>query len=618
MCGIAGLVTGHKASTAEATVGRMSGALLHRGPHSGRSDQVVTKTGVVALGARRLRILDLSGGADQPMTSRDSGVILTFNGEIYNFRDLRDELRKHGYLFETTGDTEVVLRAFEKWGAECFKRLRGMFALAVWDPLTQTVLLARDHLGIKPLYVSYSESQLAWASEVQALKLALNTTTIDQKAVDDFLRYGSVSEPRTIYREIKMLPPGSWIRIDPEGRISEREQFWSLPRPLADTSPVTGESERGRELLTRSIDRHLISDAPLGVLLSSGMDSRTVLGLAVRSQKELHSFTVSFPDNQHRDEGGAAAETARRWGSTHHDIPVPDSEALGWVHEGLASMDQPSLDGLNTYIVTRAIKQHGLVVALSGLGGDELFAGYPSFVQLPRWLRMRRLSSRLPVRPVSLVLEAIASRRSEVTKRKTADLLAAGDDLQALYRASRRVLSQSDMLELGRTESETPLEGSRLGSLASDDVVNAISFCELNFYLRNTLLRDADVFSMANSIELRVPFLDVDLVEWALAMPGHIKVRSGKQKPLLAEMAGDALSEVEGPKKGFALPFESWLSGPLRTSTQDALADLAKTGWFEPQGIQAIWDRYEHEPHSAAWSRVWTLVTLSAWLSRHA
>ena len=616
MCGVAGLV-GERPGQGEVTARRMTDALIHRGPHSGGIHTAAAERGEVALGARRLRILDLSDGADQPLTSGSTGAVLTFNGEVYNFRELRDDLRRRNHVFETSGDSEVVLRALEEWGPACFERFRGMFALALWDPRSQSVLLARDQLGIKPLYIAAAPGSLAWASEVRSLKLALPVTTIDQDAVDDFLSFGSVLEPRTIYREIAMFPAGTWMRLRADGTIEEQHEYWTLRQHSTPTGP-SSHLEQGRQLLARSVSRHLVSDAPLGILLSSGMDSRTVLGLATPAAGEgLHSFTVSFPDDPTHDEGNSAAESARAKGSVHQDVAVSSTDALTWIEDGLAAMDQPSLDGLNTYIVTRAIAQQGLVVALSGLGGDELFAGYPAFKQLPRWLTIQRLIDKLPPRPTRQMLLALASVRSQASKRKMSDLLGAGADLRGMYLGSRRVLAQSDMARLGRSVDPAREAGRPLPEADTRDPVNAISLWEIGFYLRNTLLRDADVFSMANSIELRVPFVDVDLVEWAIATPGAMKIRRGHQKPLLAELAGDALAARGGAKRGFTLPFSTWLSGPLKDTTRTALADLGGTGWFERQGINEIWQRYEREPRSTAWSRVWTLVSLSAWVSRH-
>ncbi|MDQ3986885.1 MAG: asparagine synthase C-terminal domain-containing protein, partial [Actinomycetota bacterium] len=386
-----------------------------------------------------------------------------------------------------------------------------------------------------------------------------------------------------------------------------------------------GSIEEGRELLTIAIGRHLRSDVPLGVFLSSGLDSTAIAGFAqTAASGEIHAFTVSFPDDPSFDEIAVARKAADRVGTAHHEIPVDHGTALAWAEDGLYAMDQPALDGLNTYVVSRAARTAGLTVAVSGLGGDEMFAGYSSFREVPRWRGLARMTSPIPSPLRAVIASVAAAKRGPTAQSKARDIARSSGSLTHLYLHYRRALSNGSLRTLGLIPKEIGLDDSYLppgagvdGCEVADDPVATIGRLESAFYLRNTLLRDSDVFGMANSLEIRVPFLDRAAVEWAGSLLGEAVLPEGKPlKHLLRLIASDFYSEEQQaqPKKGFVLPLANWIEGPLKEFVHDGTAALKSAGVVEPGAVDDIKKNLENRPHSSAWSRLWTLAALGHWL----
>jgi asparagine synthase (glutamine-hydrolysing) len=617
------------AEQAEAAVCAMIAAQAHRGPDDEGVAVLHTAGSTVALGNRRLAIQDLSPLGHQPMCNPDTRDLLVYNGEIYNAPELRRQLQQEGIRFRGHSDTEVLLRAYELWGVSCLERLRGMFAFALWDDRRARLLIARDHVGMKPLYYAVREGDwFVCASEVQALMASgLVAANIDQCALAGYLAYGAVQEPLTIYENVFALPHGCWREFDAHGRITREDRFWKIP-PVAVRSVMASQIEEGRSLLQRAVQRHLLSDVRVGIFLSSGLDSTAILGNArTVTSEHLHAFTVSFPDDRGYDEAATARETAARLGVQYHEYPVDNNTALGWIREGLDRMDQPCMDGFNTHIVARAVREQGIAVALSGMGGDEIFGGYPAFRRVPflyGWL------SRLKFAPPPWRVAAariVSMMASEIVRQKSIEIARLGPQLAGLYFQSRRLISDEalrtlglDWRSLGLQDGWQPPSVDFSECLVNDDPVASVSRLETIFYLGNMLLRDSDVFGMANSLEIRVPFLDRDLLDWAFGLAGNLVLPHGAPpKHLLREMYAHLFSgsQFTQPKRGFTLPIATWLMGPLRDLMETSLRNLKNSGLLEPEGVDHVATTFLGQPHSPAWSRVWALVTLGHWLLAH-
>jgi asparagine synthase (glutamine-hydrolysing) len=629
MCGIAAILGKRPADQVELSLRAMLDAQVHRGPDDGGWVVISAGQSVLGLGNRRLAIQDISPLGHQPMRNEDTGDLLVYNGEIYNAPQLKASLNTEGYRFRGHSDTEVLLRAYEHWGIECLDRLRGMFAFAVWDARRSRLVIARDHLGIKPLYYSCNDHCFACASEIRALaQSGLVSSDIDRRALAGYLAYGGVQEPLTIYQNVLSLPRGSWKELDSSGKVLAEGTYWQFPpvqqsireRSLPDLI------EEGRALLQQSVGRHLLSDVPLGIFLSSGLDSTAVLGLSEDQNRlqPLDAFTVSFPDRPQDDERALACATAARFGACFHECPVSDSTTLGWIGDALECMDQPSMDGFNTYIVARAIRERGIVVALSGLGGDEVFGGYNLFRRVPRtydmmsWLNLLPLSMRVTAAHLATALT------SRVARHKAKEIVTVDPGLIGMYFHYRRLVSDFglsmfglDAKSLGLSEDFQIRELRYQDCYVPADHVASVGRLDAAFYLQNILLRDSDVFGMANSLEIRVPFLDRDLVEWAFHLPGDVLLpRRAPLKYLLRKICADLYtkSQAHRPKRGFVLPFGAWLAGPLREMMEENLRFLRGSGLLEPAGIEGVRRLFQDEPEGPAWSRVWALVTLAQWL----
>jgi asparagine synthase (glutamine-hydrolysing) len=631
MCGIAAILGELPADRADLSLRVMLDAQFHRGPDDDGSVVISTGHGVLALGNRRLAIQDVSALGHQPMRNKDTGDILVYNGEIYNSPQLRASLASEGYRFRGHSDTEILLRAYQHWGVECLDRLRGMFAFAIWDARRLRLVVARDHLGIKPLYYSCNEHWFVCASEVQALtKSGLISSDIDRRALAGYLAYGGVQEPLTIRADVSVLPRGSWKELDSCGKVVAEGTYWRFPPiqpPIPETS-LLNVMEEGRALLRQSVSRHLLSDVRLGVFLSSGLDSTAILGLTRDSDRVQHidAFTVSFPDRPQDDEVSVARATADRFRTTFNQCRVSDSTAVRWIGDALECMDQPSMDGFNTYIVSRAIHEQGIVVALSGLGGDEVFGGYNLFRRVPRTYDVLSWLNPLPLAMRIAAANLAAAFASGVARRKAKEIVAADPGLIGTYFHYRRLVSDFNLDTFGLNAKELDLsEDFQVRYLRYEDCyvpidhVVSVGRLDAAFYLQNILLRDSDVFGMANSLEIRVPFLDRDLVEWAFRLPGNVLLpRRAPLKHLLRKICSDlySKSQTKQPKRGFALPFAAWLRGPLRELMEENLRFLRSFGLVDPTGINMVRRLFEDDPNGPAWSRVWALVTLGSWLRR--
>lgn len=636
MCGIAALLGDLPSEQIEASLRAMLDAQAHRGPDDSGSILIATGQATLGLGNRRLAIQDTSPLGHQPMRNENTGDVLVYNGEIYNAPEIRDTLQGLGHRFRGHSDTEVLLRGFEQWGVECLHHVQGMFAFALWDARRSRLVIARDHFGIKPLYYAMGQGWFACASEVQALTgCGLLRSEVDRRALAGYLAYGGVQEPLTMIAGVFSLPRGSWKEFDSNSRLMAEGTYWKFPalRRSAEGQALPEIVEEGRALLGRAVKRHMLSDVRIGVFLSGGLDSTAILALARNSEgrNSLEAFTVSFPDRPSEDEYGAARATASRFGVRFNECQVSDDMALNWMADALARIDQPSMDGFNTYIVSRAAREQGIVVALSGLGGDEMFGGYNLVRRVPRTYNYMSWLTPFPPRWRHAASRAATAFTTEIARRKAAEIVSSDPGLIGIYFHYRRLLSNSSLAAMGFHARDLDLsedfqmrDRNYRDCYVAGDHIASTGRLESSFYLQNILLRDSDVFGMANSLEIRVPFLDRDLAEWALGLPGNVLLpRGAPQKYLLRKIGADFFTkgQLRQPKRGFALPFAAWLQGPLRELMEEDLRFLRSSGLLDPAGIDLLRKIFKAQPNGPAWSRVWALVVLATWLrkqGRHA
>ncbi|MHB0971432.1 MAG: asparagine synthase (glutamine-hydrolyzing) [Thermoanaerobaculia bacterium] len=602
MCGIFGYV-GDPERARSIDVDRAIAALRHRGPDA--NGKFFDHRGDLAcvFGHTRLAIIDLSPLGNQPMTSADGRFTICYNGEVFNFRQIRDELVGLGHRFVSDCDTEVVLHAYIEWGEEALQRFRGMFAFAIWDGEQQSLFCARDRLGIKPFYYVNREGAFAFASEVRTLvRAGVADKQISLAALDDYLQFGSVQDPRTIFEGVHSLTPGTYVRVV-RGRATFAT-YWTWP---AADSGKTFDVEPLHERLVEAVALRLVADVPVGVFLSGGIDSSVVAALAARaSSQPIETFSVGFEEAKF-DERRFAAEVAKKYGCNHHEILLKPDRLRDELDDVIAAFDQPSIDGANSYFVSEAVAKVGLRVALSGLGGDELFAGYSTFRQLALLKSASSISSRLPA-SVSRMIESGDPLASGVRRRKIAALMRAGGRTGEINRIMRTLFDEEQRKRLMNFRVEHVSESSN----GSSDPINDYSRAELAGYLRNTLLRDTDAMSMAHSLEVRVPLIDHEVVEEAMRVPGRMKLSAATNKPLLRSAVPDLPESAAGRKKmGFTLPWDTWLRGPLRNRVTELLS--RKTHVLDAGATWKLWRLYLDRPGSVSFSRVWALALVIAW-----
>jgi asparagine synthase (glutamine-hydrolysing) len=624
MCGIAGIINSSlPAAERESAVGRMVARQRHRGPDD--AGQVSFEGGT--LGMCRLAIFDPANGR-QPMATPDGRFRLVFNGAIYNHRELRAEMEGRGRAFATNCDTEVLLHAYAQWGEACLPRLRGMFAFAVWDSAERVFFAARDPFGIKPLYHARTpEGGLVFASETRAvLASGLVPREIDVAAAGDFLAWFSVPPPRTIYQGIHCLPAGHCLRVGWDQRV-QVETWW---RPSIHAAPRAGGRpeflHKLRAQLEDTIRAHRLADVPVGAFLSGGLDSTSIVALMRRSGMErLRTFSVVFNEAEF-SEAEPARQAAQALGTEHHEELVTGGRIARELPAILAALDQPTGDGINTYYASLAAHNGGVKVALSGLGGDEIFGGYPSFRDMPRlarWLPLWRLLPEGIRRALVAKLRGGTARR-----RKAADFLHYGRDLHDLCSLRRRVLSEASRAELLAPEARAlamrqgpyhPRLDDFVAELAGADDMRVVGAWEMRTYMADVLLRDSDVFSMAHSLELRVPFVDEPFTRWWWAQPADFR-RTEAPKSILAEAVADLVPPEtrRRAKRGFTMPFAVWMRAELRPFLEEtfAPASLAQCPWLEAGAVRRLREEFFSRRDDVNWSRVWTLAMLIACATR--
>jgi len=620
MCGIAGIFAYHHTAppTDRDELRGIRDHMAARGPDG--EGEWFSDDGRVAFGHRRLSIIDLSARAAQPMASADGSLVITFNGEIYNYRKLRSDLTAKGHQFRTESDTEVLLHLYADKGEEMLQDLRGMFALAIWDRRSDSLFLARDPYGIKPLYYANDGRTLRFASQVKALLASPRVSPAAEPAgIAGFYLFGSVPEPYTLYQEIRSLPAGSFQRAaatgpgQPVGYFS-LARAWARPggrRPLAPAAL----QDAVRDALLDSVRHHLVSDVPVGAFLSAGIDSGTLVGLMKDAgQSDIHTVTLGFREFEGTadDESRLAARTAARHGVRHTIRMVAEQEFREDLPRILAAMDQPSIDGVNTWFVSKAAHEAGLKVAVSGVGGDELFGGYSLFREIPRLVRQLWLPAHVPG------LGALTERAGEAfaplfprLHPKAGGLVRYGGSYGGAWLLRRGLFLPGELRQIvGRELAREglrrlrPLAHVRAALAAADgrpgsrrrvrlSPFGRVAVLDAAFYLRNTLLRDTDWASMAHSLEVRTPLVDRVLLE---TLAPIMAARTGNQKHLLAESPSKPLDQatLRRAKTGFSTPVSSW---------QHRLPEFDALSRSRPQDARR-------------WSRGWSRVVAALFVAR--
>jgi len=637
VCGVAGAI-GVLDADVLAAVRRASDAQSHRGPDADGFWASASSGPGVVLAHRRLSIIDLSADGTQPMIDPRSGVVLVYNGEVYNYRELRGELEAAGASFRTQTDTEVVIQAYLQWGPACVARLRGMFAFALFDPRERRLLLVRDRLGVKPIYVTRIRRPgghlVLFASEVRALLATdLVERRLDPVGLQTYLWHGFPVGPGTLVRGIERLDAGTSLMIDVDALTETRSRYWSLPSARSAGS----DTEELRAELDAAVGMRLVADVPLGIFLSGGIDSSAITALAARRNGQaIRTFSVGFEEAAF-DESEYARAVAQSLGTDHVAIHLSQASFTSRLGDALGALDQPSFDAINTYFVSRAVREAGITVALAGTGGDELFGGYPSFAELPRAAQIARLAGVAP----DAALRAIGAAISRATLgragaappqtrwAKLADMLTTRGRLLDLYQLSYGLFLPSFLRTLAPTLDWTgthaglPIARARDLAAAIDEnpPLHAVSMLELASFTGERLLPDTDAASMAVSLEVRVPLLDHRVVETLAGVDPARRFEPLGRKQLLRDLALESLDPrlFERKKQGFELPIGGWIREELREEVDATFADRSAcaAAGLDADAVARLWRAYLDGAPGIYWSRPWALFVLLWWCRRY-
>ena len=633
MCGIAGIVEFNNQRTDDALVRNMTRAMAHRGPDA---EGFFAEEGVT-LGHLRLSIIDLSAAANQPFEDNSGRYTMVFNGEIYNYQEVRPLVT--GYAFRTNSDTEVIIAAYAKWGPDCLKYFRGMFAFAIWDRHEKAIFIARDRMGVKPLYYYQDNTRLIFASEVRGiLATGLVEKKVDEKALVEYFSYQSVSYPYSVIKGIRQLEAGAWMKVK-DGRL-EKKVYWDVTTATADFDFGDKQrvQQRVRELMLQSIERRLVSDVPVGAFLSGGIDSSAVVGLmAEAGSSRPNTFNIAFEEKEY-DESEYADQVAKKFNTVHTKILLKPTVFLDELKNALDAMDTPSGDGINTYVVSKAIRRSGMTVALSGAGGDELFAGYyffDTYLQLQARSYLWKIPAGLRKALAGLFYTGPAAGK----KGKMSQLMQLPSvTIDEIYPVFRQILSPrllSELTNLTDDPSRTSGHASGTGgpfpitSVAAGlsskrqqierlPLLSQLSAAEYLGYTQHTLLKDTDQMSMAVSLEVREPFFDQDLVEFVLAIPDALK-KPTYPKSLLVESLKPLLPDeiVHRKKKGFLFPWNVWLKSELRTFGDQHIRNMAQRPFINGQALLQYWQRFLKDDPNVRWSELWLFIVLEYWLEKN-
>ena len=636
MCGICGKVTTNGTGVAEDVLRRMNAAIAHRGPDDDGFCFHNHGSLSVGLAQRRLSIIDLSRAGHQPMENEDGTVWIVFNGEIYNFQELREELLAKGHRFRSQTDTEVIIHLYEQEGAACVRRLVGMFAFAIWDKKEERLFAARDQVGIKPLVYAWDGARFSFASEIKSLLEDPDLPReMDTDVLGLYLSLNYIPAPYSIFKGIRKLRPGHSLTLS-RGKLTE-EPYWNLDLQAGANRakrPEPSEEELKRNLfetLSGAVRSQMIADVPLGAFLSGGIDSSIIVALMARqSDKPVKTYTIGYDDMPLFDETAFAADVARMYGTDHHEIRLRSRDMRDVAQTVLESLDEPFADSsaIPTYIVSRETVRD-VKVALSGDGGDELFAGYRMYRGEGWYEHYRKIPAFIRKGMLEPLIRALPDSRdavlTEYVRRAKKFLRGTGNTLPERFLALNTIFTPEILDGLlcgGRRRADVmsrSVFGPRLDEMA-DDNLNRMLYADLKESLPGDMLRKVDAMSMANSLEIRVPLLDHRVCEAAFAMQGTWKLRNGRSKYILIETFRDLLpqSVLTKPKWGFEIPISKWLKSDLHHLIGDYLSPerLARQGIFNPNAVQALVAQLMSNRNDTSW-QLWSLIAFQVWYDRH-
>ena len=616
MCGITGIFSFKPSDTDFAPhLGRMTKAVAHRGPDA--EGTFCDRQKGIYFGHKRLSIIDLSTRASQPMWDYQKRYALVYNGEIYNYRELKSQI--DDYPFSTSSDSEVILASYRKWGPDCVTKFNGIFALAIWDDLEETLFVVRDHIGVKPLYYFMNDDMFVFSSELRSLlDSGLIRRELDRKALSDYFMYQSTMRGTTLVRNVVKLDPGMYLLLGKNSKKSVR--YWDITRQheFGFKSESEIHSEVRQRLMT-AVRRQMVSDVPVGAFLSGGIDSGIlVAAMSLQSKQPINTYTLTFKEKSF-DESYYAKLLAKQYHTHHHEVHVSAEEILSHIPEILDNMDNPSGDGINSYLVSKAIKDAGLKVAITGLGGDELFAGYGFARTYKKILSQNGLWSKTQSLR-SVVSRFLADSRNVKFKKASELLRIRKPALYNVYPVLRSIYFPDTASALAHDESgnihELEKEMKELESrLSAFPFLSQFGIGDMLGYTEGVLLKDCDQMSMANSIELRVPYFDVDLVEYVLAIPDQFKDPVQPKRLLINSTKGLIPEEIWNKKKmGFTLPWDIWLRGELKGFCGDAIDSMKRRELLDNGILTDHWQNYLKGKHAISWVHIWMVVALEHWL----
>lgn len=617
MCGITGIFNFLPGMIQETSIRSMTNALSHRGPDA----EGYYFNEHIGLGHRRLSIIDLSAASNQPFTDVSGRYVVVVNGELYNFRELRNELPD--YPFQTSGDTETLVAAFSKWGPECVKRIKGMFAFALWDKQEELLYICRDRMGVKPLYYHLNDKGIIFASEVRSiLASGLVTRKLNKAALPDYLSFQSFGYPFSPIEGIMQLKAGSFLKISKKG--VEKNIYWSLAeeKPDFDFKDEAATHERIRQLLRKAVQSRLVSDVQVGAFLSGGIDSSIIVGLmAEMSSIKPSTFNISFSEKEY-DESFYAEIVAKRFNTDHTRLELSPEVFLDEMENAMNAMDSPSADGLNTFVVSKAISKTGVKVALSGVGGDELFARYPfynKYLQLQHQKKVFDNTFLLRKSAADLLRKSNSGKNHRI-----ASILATKSvSISNIYPEFRRIISSQHIRQFtnlgwnGESQLFTELTKNQ-EKFNQLPFLSQVSAAEYLGYTQHTLLKDTDQMSMAVSLEVREPFFDHDLVNFMLYVPDSLKHHHNKHSSLVGSVMPMLPKEIlHREKQGFLFPWQVWMKNQLRSFCERRIDLLCQRDFINGTNLRLYWKRFLENDPTIRWTEIWLFVVLEYWMEKN-
>ena len=617
MCGINGIYNHKSLKDVENKVKLMNSLTKHRGPDYSN----IYLDSSVCIGHNRLSIIDLDSKSNQPFISADENLVLSYNGEIYNFLDLKKELSK-SYDFKTKSDTEVIIAAYSLWGIEMVYKFNGMFSFALWDKSKEELFLCRDRFGIKPLYYIEVNQSIIFSSSIKALKsFSHEELKIKEDDLLDFLQYGTVHQPNTILDKVKSVPRGSFLMAgNQETKIFE---YWNLFESNNSNKVTSEPLKTVNKLLLESVEKRLISDVPYGIFLSGGIDSSILVAAASKvSTQKVNTFSIVFKEKGF-DERKFSRQIASKYKTNHLELELNPEEILQQIEEPFKFMDHPSVDGINTFFISKQVHNQGFKMALSGAGSDELFAGYPVFKEVFELENKKWLYS-FPPQLRNIFGKLLQLRNQSLKSHKIAEILNLKLlELPYFYPIFRKIFANNTIYKLCDIKNISTenypfnwafnnLDTNNIG--ANYSLISKISALEIETYLQNVLLRDADQMGMANSLEIRVPFLDHNLVEYVLSLPNELKYPIYPKKLLIDSTKGWIPDEIIHRKKmGFVLPWEKWMKNELSSFCEESLLNLEDFSIFNMSQVNLLWKDFAKGNPYINWLQIWSLVVLGKW-----